>query len=73
MAIIDTNFFDELSHFKDDGLRDYQFHLKVDIYKKWKNKSSILLQMPTGTGKTRLFVSMINDFKQYSCRNKIII
>lgn len=66
MAIIDTNFFDEVSHYTDDGLRDYQTHHKRDIYKRWKNAHSILLQMPTGTGKTRLFVSMINDFRKYS-------
>ena len=66
MAVIDTFFFDELSHYKDYGLRDYQAYLKCEIYTKWKDISSILLQMPTGTGKTRLFVSMINDFKQYS-------
>ena len=66
MKHVDTIFFDEISSFKDDGLRDYQVHHKLDIYKRWKNVDSILLQMPTGTGKTRLFVSMINDFKRYS-------
>ena len=66
MAVIDTFFFDELSHYKDYGLRDYQAYLKCEIYTKWKDNSSILLQMTTGTGKTRLFVSIINDFKQYS-------
>ncbi len=65
MRTLGDDFFDEVSTYKDDGLRDYQIHHKKDIYKNWKETNSILLQMPTGTGKTRLFVSMINDFKRY--------
>lgn len=45
MAIIDTNFFDEVSYYTDDGLRDYQANHKRDIYKRRKNTHSILLQM----------------------------
>lgn len=70
MAIVFTSFFDEVSKYRDEGLRDYQAHHKHDIYKRWKVVNSVLLQMPTGTGKTRLFVSMINDFKQYSESHK---
>lgn len=65
MRILGADFFDEVSKYQDDGLRDYQIHHKKDIYQSWKETNSILLQMPTGTGKTRLFVSMINDFKRY--------
>ena len=62
---LEGSFFDEISTYEDKGLRAYQLHHKLDIYKLWKETNSILLQMPTGTGKTRLFVSMINDFKRY--------
>lgn len=71
MPIVFTPFFNEVSKYRDEGLRDYQAHHKRDIYNRWKDVNSILLQMPTGTGKTRLFVSMINDFKQYSESHKI--
>lgn len=67
MTEINKNFFDEITLYEDKGLRDYQVFNKHEIYKKWIYKKSILMQMPTGTGKTRLFVSMINDFKKY-CR-----
>lgn len=73
MNIVDDSFFDEVSKYEDRGLRDYQAHHKHNIYKSWKDTDSILLQMPTGTGKTRLFVSMINDFKRYhELHNKTI-
>ena len=50
----------------DDSLRYYQFENKLRIYNEWQNYNSVLLQMPTGTGKTRLFVSIVNDI--LSCR-----
>lgn len=65
MNALGYSFFDEVSKYEDEGLRDYQAHHKHNIYQSWKETDSILLQMPTGTGKTRLFVSMINDFKRY--------
>lgn len=67
MEGIDTIALEEVSQYVDDGLRDYQAHFKHEIYKLWNNRvDSVLLQMPTGTGKTRLFVSLINDFRKYS-------
>lgn len=53
--------FVELCSYKDDSLRSYQKSNKLEIYKQWQNKKSIMLQMPTGTGKTRLFVSIVDD------------
>lgn len=50
----------------DDSLRYYQFENKLKIYNEWQNCKSVMLQMPTGTGKTRLFVSIVNDI--LSCR-----
>ena len=70
MNKINSDFFEIISSYTDKGLRDYQAHHKWDIYNKWKKVKSILLQMPTGTGKTRLFVSMINDFKRYGEENE---
>jgi superfamily II DNA or RNA helicase len=65
MEILDKKVLEELMQYKDDDLRDYQQHNKEEIYKKWCVTDSVLLQMPTGTGKTRLFVSLINDLKNY--------
>jgi len=50
----------------DDSLRYYQFENKLKIYNEWQNCKSVMLQMPTGTGKTRLFVSIVNDI--LTCR-----
>ena len=66
MENFDTIVLPEVSQYVDEGLRDYQAHFKQEIYKNWEEMDSVLLQMPTGTGKTRIFVSMINDFKQYA-------
>ena len=53
----------------DSSLRDYQQENKQIIYDAWSRTNSVMLQMPTGTGKTRLFVSIIKDIFQY-CRDK---
>ena len=45
----------------DSSLRQYQQKNKEKIYKAWDTCRSVMLQMPTGTGKTRLFVSIIKD------------
>ena len=45
----------------DSSLRQYQQKNKEKIYKTWETCKSVMLQMPTGTGKTRLFVSIIKD------------
>ena len=65
MQVIDEHVLNEISLYKDDKLRDYQEDSKQKIYKLWKETNSVLLQMPTGTGKTRIFVSIINDLFKY--------
>ena len=45
----------------DNTLRDYQQTAKEQIFIQWDNCDNILYQMPTGTGKTRLFTSIIRD------------
>ena len=54
----------------DVGLRDYQQEAKQAIFEAWDRVSSIMFQMPTGTGKTRLFTSIINDINRYSVATK---
>ena len=56
----------------DDSLRFYQFENKLKIYNEWQNCKSVMLQMPTGTGKTRLFVSIVNDILSCRMHNGVI-
>ena len=58
---------------KDDTLRGYQQDNKQKIYDALERVNSVMLQMPTGTGKTRLFVSIIKDIFQYSRDNKQVL
>jgi superfamily II DNA or RNA helicase len=54
----------------DEQLRDYQLDKKRKIYKSWQRNRSVMLQMPTGTGKTRLFVSIVKDLHKWSVNNR---
>lgn len=45
----------------DNGLRNYQIQAKNDIYSAWDKCNNVMFQMPTGTGKTVLFASIINE------------
>jgi len=54
----------------DEGLRNYQQTSKQKVYNVWAAGKSVMLQMPTGTGKTRLFVSIIKDIFHYSRETK---
>lgn len=56
---------------KDITLRDYQQLAKEKIFSKWNRVDSILYQMPTGTGKTRLFTSIIRDISIWGLRHNI--
>ncbi len=64
--------FSELGQYskEDANLRDYQQENKQKIYEAWAHCQSVMLQMPTGTGKTRLFVSVIKDIFHYSSFHK---
>lgn len=44
-----------------DSLREHQIEAKAKIFDAWETYDSVMLQMPTGTGKTYLFTSLIND------------
>ena len=56
---------------KDITLRDYQQFAKEEIFSKWNCVDNILYQMPTGTGKTRLFTSIIRDISIWGLRHNI--
>lgn len=56
---------------EDESLRGYQQDNKHKIYDAWSRCQSVMLQMPTGTGKTRLFVSIIKDIFHYGRDNKV--
>ena len=53
----------DISQIKPDnsGLRQHQAEAKDKIFKAWRSNASVMLQMPTGTGKTYLFTSIIKD------------
>lgn len=52
----------------DDQLREYQIQNKAEIYRLWEYHRSVMLQMPTGTGKTRLFASVVKDLHSLSAQ-----
>ena len=62
--------FSVFSPIADTELRNYQQKNKEKIYDAWVNSRSIMLQMPTGTGKTRLFVSIVKDLHNWGKDNK---
>jgi superfamily II DNA or RNA helicase len=56
----------------DTSLRPYQQTQKENIYKFFESCKSVMLQMPTGTGKTRLFTSIAKDIHKYSVRTHTV-
>lgn len=65
--------FNSLNPYKDKTLREYQSYGKCQIYKMWAQMRSIMYQMPTGTGKTKLFVSIARDLFDWGIAKKIQI
>lgn len=61
----------------DSGLRPYQMEIKHQVYALWDKMDNVMLQMPTGTGKTIVFTSIVKDIlrwcKQHSPDSKILI
>lgn len=55
---------------EDSTLRPYQQKAKKEIFESWDEIDNVMFQMPTGTGKTRLFTSIIRDINQYSLSKK---
>ena len=56
---------------KDRTLRPYQQDAKEQIFAAWDECDSVMFQMPTGTGKTRLFTSIIGDISTWSVLQSI--
>ena len=54
----------------DPNLRPYQQKAKKEIFEAWDCVDSVMFQMPTGTGKTRLFTSIISDVNKYSIQRR---
>ena len=53
----------------DLSLREYQQEAKKKIFSQWDHVDNVMYQMPTGTGKTRLFTSIIRDISVWGLRN----
>ncbi len=62
--------FTQLNPYRDTSLRAYQAEGKAKIYKLWSEMRSIMYQMPTGTGKTKLFVSIAKDLHNWGVIHK---
>ena len=52
-----------------DGLRSYQSEMKQNVYNLWDKIDNVMLQMPTGTGKTIVFTSIVRDIRKWCQRN----
>lgn len=55
------------------NLRPHQLDAKKNILRAWDTYDSVMLQMPTGTGKTYLFTSIIKDLISYHKAQKFEI
>lgn len=55
----------------DRTLRPYQQTAKEGIFSAWDDCNTVMFQMPTGTGKTRLFTSIISDIKAWGILHSI--
>ena len=62
--------FNDLNPYRDKTLRDYQAEGKAKIYNMWTQMRSIMYQMPTGTGKTIMFVSIARDLFDWGAAHK---
>lgn len=51
---------------KNDNLRDYQQEMKFRLFEEWKLHQNVMVQMPTGTGKTHLLAAVVREFLRRS-------
>lgn len=54
----------------DEGLRPYQSDLKHRVYHELEHYNNVMLQMPTGTGKTIVFTSIVCDMQCWCLSNR---
>ena len=61
----------QFSHIQPDdtGLRPYQSAIKHEVYNLWDKMNNVMLQMPTGTGKTIVFTSIVRDIRRWCISN----
>ena len=49
-------------YYPNDTLRDYQQEMKLRLYDEWGYHRNVMVQMPTGTGKTHLLTAIVGEF-----------
>jgi superfamily II DNA or RNA helicase len=47
---------------KNEHLRDYQQEMKLRLFEEWGYHRNVMVQMPTGTGKTHLLTAIVGEF-----------
>lgn len=47
---------------KGNHLRDYQQEIVTRVHREWERHRSVMVQMPTGTGKTHVLASIVSGF-----------
>ena len=47
---------------KSNTLRGYQQKMLQSLYQTWRQKQSVMVQMPTGTGKTHLMAAIVQKY-----------
>ena len=57
-----------MTHRDDSFLFDYQVEMKDRLYASRREVRSVMVQMPTGTGKTHLLVSVVRDYVRSESR-----
>ncbi|WP_285815462.1 DEAD/DEAH box helicase, partial [Phocaeicola sartorii] len=45
-----------------EHLRDYQQEMKLRLFEEWGYHRNVMVQMPTGTGKTHLLTAIVGEF-----------
>ncbi len=60
-------------HYKNDVLRDYQKEMKVRLFEEWDRHRNVMVQMPTGTGKTHLLAAVVKEFLRRSGNSSVWI
>ena len=48
----------------------YQKEMKHLVFSKWDTMNNVMVQMPTGTGKTILFASIVRDIRSWIIKNR---
>ncbi|MBT1287967.1 DEAD/DEAH box helicase family protein, partial [Phocaeicola dorei] len=48
-------------YYPNDTLRDYQQEMKLRLFEEWEFHRNVMVQMPTGTGKTHLLAAIVRE------------